>query len=409
MSPFSRQFSRRWLCVSAVVGLGVAALSACGTGATSGLVSATVSFAPQAVGPGLVTEAMDIPTIDRRIARLSSVAARVLYQSTNGVDNSKTSVSGSVFVPQGDSPEGGWPIVVVAHGTTGVNKECAPSGDSQLFGSSDLVAGLLAQGYIVAVPDYQGLGTDGKHPYLDATTAGYNVIDSVRAARQLAPGASDHWVAFGSSQGGQAVWAANELAADYGKGLDLRGVVSLVPVLDLASLVDAATNGSLTTEQALLLQWVLVGLKESHPDLNIDDYRHGVVAEEWDVLSACSGDAAFERSNVAQRIGRFDLKPSTPAAADRLRDLLRGMSLPKRSTEAPMWVVFGGKDQYNPPAWTDRSIDAACEMGDIIDVTFQADRGHGDVQVDSADWIAARFNGDPPPNSCPSRLRRATS
>lgn len=409
MSTLFRRTFRRSLSVAAVVGVGLAALTGCGAAATNGLVPATLSFARQPAGPGVVTDAVDMPTIDRRIARLTSVAARVQYESTSGVDNSRTTVSGSVFVPQGTAPEGGWQIVVVAHGTTGIHKECAPSRDSQLLGSSDFVAGFLAQGYVVAVPDYQGLGADGHHPYFDATTAGYNVIDSVRAARQLAPGASDRWVAFGSSQGGQAVWAANELAADYGKGLDLMGVLSLAPILDLTGLVDAASNGTLTTEQALLLQWMLVGLKASHADLELDDYRHGVVAEEWDVLSACSGDAIFERSEVAQRIGRYDLKPSTPAAADRLRDLLRGMSLPKRNAAAPMWVVFGGKDRYAPLAWTDRAIDAACGMGDIVDVTFQADRGHGDVQVDSAGWIAARFKGDPPPNACPTRVLRPTS
>jgi hypothetical protein len=33
----------------------------------------------------------------------------------------------------------------------------------------------------VAATDYQGLGAPGVHPYLDAKTAGFNVIDSVRA------------------------------------------------------------------------------------------------------------------------------------------------------------------------------------------------------------------------------------
>ena len=49
--------------------------------------------------------------------------------------------------------------------------------------SRDLVLGFVKSGYAVALPDYQGLGEDGVHPYTDAKTAGLNMIDAVRALR----------------------------------------------------------------------------------------------------------------------------------------------------------------------------------------------------------------------------------
>jgi hypothetical protein len=37
------------------------------------------------------------------------------------------------------------------------------------------------------------------------------------------------------SKGGQAAWAANELAADYGAGLALQGSVSITPPTDMTN------------------------------------------------------------------------------------------------------------------------------------------------------------------------------
>ena len=95
--------------------------------------------------------------------------------------------------------------------------------------AQDMIAVSLGppQRYAVVASDYQGLGKDGTyHPYLDATTEGQNLIDSVRAARKLVPDASTRWAAFGGSQGGQAAWAANELAGGYAPELQLVGTAS---------------------------------------------------------------------------------------------------------------------------------------------------------------------------------------
>ena len=41
----------------------------------------------------------------------------------------KDAISGSVSVPKGKPPKGGWPVITWAHGTTGVADICAPSRD----------------------------------------------------------------------------------------------------------------------------------------------------------------------------------------------------------------------------------------------------------------------------------------
>jgi pimeloyl-ACP methyl ester carboxylesterase len=351
---------------------------------------------------GALSDATTLPTIDRRLKAATSLSARIEYTSTSGVTGGTTQVTGTVFVPLGKPPEHGWPIVAYAHATTGIEPECAPSLSPTLLKSSTIVSALVKAGFVVTMPDYQGLGLDKTyHPYLDATTAGYNVIDAVRATRKLVPSASNVWVGIGLSQGGQATWAANELAANYNGGLALLGTVSLSPAADITGFADAAAAGQLTNEQAPALPLILSWLKKQYPDFNVDDYAHGLVKDKWDILMACQGPKAAERDKITDQISADDLRPSSPAAVDTLRAYLQKMSLPQGPTAAPMLVIYGGRDLLVPAAWTERALTAACGMGDVIDIQTQPDKGHTDIDISSAfGWINDRFREVPAPNSC---------
>ncbi len=357
-------------------------------------------------GPGTLKSASTLPTIDRRLRAASSVAARIIYTSTSGIDNSQTTVSGTVFAPKGAPPEGGWPIIALGHPTAGTQEECAPSLSPDLLTMSVVVTGLVKAGYVVAVSDYQGLGVNGTyHPYLDATTEGYNLIDSVRAARKLVPKTSMRWAATGGSQGGQAAWAANELADDYAKGMELVGTVSYSAPIDISGFADAAAAGRLTEDQIPVLQSLLASLKNERPDFDLDDYRRGVVKEKWDVLSACDGPETVERTKLVGQLSADDLRPAGPAAVDALRGALQQRSLPQRPASAPMLVIYGGDDQLIAPAWTDGALRRACEMGDTVNILMQPNKGHTDVDIGAAiPWITDRFAGVPAPNSCGSFL-----
>lgn len=353
-------------------------------------------------GGGTLKSAVTMSTVDRRMLKVTSLAARIEYESKSGIDGSTQLVSGSVFVPTGTPPQGGWPIIAMGHGTIGVQHDCAPSLWPSLLGSADAVATLVNNGFLVALPDYQGLGMDQTyHPYLDSTTVGYNMIDAVRAARKLVPAASDRWLAFGSSQGGQAAWAANELAGSYGTGLELLGAAIVAPAADFAGLADSAAAGTLTLEQMSALQWLLYSLKEEHPEFDLDQYRRGIVSEKWDVLSACSGPLVSQRADVTSRVTPDDLRPATPEAVDRLRDYLAKMSLPKVRAEAPMLILYGSLDQVVAPQWTDAAIRRACGLGDVIEAYVAPGRGHDDIDGTVAlGWIKQRFAGGEVHNSC---------
>jgi hypothetical protein len=100
---------------------------------------------------------------------LNRRARLLLYRST-AVNGKPNAVSGSLTVPKGKAPKGGWPVVSYAHGTTGSADACAPSRGYDTRGivsyAYPLLRRWLRAGYAVVRTDYDGLGTPGVHGYL---------------------------------------------------------------------------------------------------------------------------------------------------------------------------------------------------------------------------------------------------
>lgn len=368
----------------------------------SGEVQAVAGADLSGTGPGSLVSAMTMPEFSRSPQGSQMDAARVVYRSTNGDTGEPTVVSGSVYRPTGSAPDGGWPVVAFGHGTLGIDEPCAPSLYASLLGMTGWVVRLIDAGFAVAFADFQGLGEPGVHPYLDGRTAGLNIIDSVRALRHTFPDISDRWAALGGSQGGGAVWAAGEQAGSYAPELLPRAVLAMAPAADIVGLVDKAVDGTLTQEQVAALVLVIESLARLHPDIDRDDYRHGVAAENWDILIACSGDAVHTREAVIDELNPEDLAPRTPEAAARLRTYLQGWALPQQRLVAPMSVVFGGADEYIDPDWTRAAIARACQLGGSVVWDFQPDKGHGDLDVgEQFGWLVDRLDGAAATSACP--------
>lgn len=328
---------------------------------------------------------------------------RITYVSRSGVDDSNPHVTGVVYQPKFKAPQGGVHVVAYAPDVLGVTAECARSPQSQARDSAAIGA-LLRAGYVVTVPDYQGLGhpSDGQrlyHPYLDSTTAGYNLMDAVRAAKNLVADTSPIWAAVGEGVGGQAAWALNELADNYGLQ-SLRGTVSLSPVADVSGLADAAAGGTLTpAQQQAYIRYLAALAAEYKTDFTLDDYRRGVVKENWDLLLGCQPGDDDARAAVRARITPDDLRPANPQALATLRAYLKKTTLPQGPAQQPMLVAFGGDDPLIPSAWTERAISGACALRDRITIRRQpAPAADGAV----LDWIARRLAEQPVPDDCPS-------
>ncbi|GGK64303.1 alpha/beta hydrolase family protein [Nocardia camponoti] len=162
-----------------------------------------------------------------------------LYRSVDA-KGAAVAASGTLAVPEGRAPVGGWPLIVFAPGTSGVADECAASRSNGASPSRDDQARWIAKGYAVARTDYQGLGTPGPHGYLIGGTEARAMADLAVAASAVDPSVGKRWVAMGHSQGGHAAMFAAQSGEEWAAGTQLLGAVALAPVSHLGEQVRLA-------------------------------------------------------------------------------------------------------------------------------------------------------------------------
>jgi len=330
---------------------------------------------------------------------------RVVYKSTSGIDGKPTEVSAALAIPAGQPPKGGWPVVGFGQGTKGVLFKCAASLFATLPKQQWSMDQFIHAGYAVAATDFQGSGVKGyAHPFLDAKTYGYNVIDSVRALRHVGGKLiSDKWLTYGHSAGGLAVWAAAEEAPEYGKGMNLLGSIAMAPAADMSGLADAAWNGTLTPEQRVTMVYALQSIKWFHPEMNLDEFRSGVTAANWDLVLNCIPMDFAKVKQVWETMTNADVKPRTYEDTVWLRNILAERAIPStRRIETPLVVAYGTQDGLVNQAWFDAAINKACAMGSNLEIKKDPGKGHADLdQGFVMSWLADRVAGIPaPPSNC---------
>ena len=239
--------------------------------------------------------------------RLRARAWRILYRSTGAVGE-PTAVSGTLLLPAGSRGKAALPLVAYAIGTHGIGDDAAPS--RLLSTGRDWEAGLmamiLARGCATVVTDYQGLGTAGDHVYMVGRALGCNVLDAIRAARQLAPAElpeNGPAAIMGYSEGGTAAAWAAQLQTPYAPELELVGVAAGAAAADV-ELAGPTLDGSFFS---FFVAYGAIGYAAAYPDLEFEPYLVGRGRETV---------AALRRSNILQaaiRGPRF-------ARVDRLTD-----------------------------------------------------------------------------------------
>jgi dienelactone hydrolase len=197
----------------------------------------------------------------------------LLYRSVSA-DGRTVAVSGSVALPKGKAPKGGWPVIVYGHGTTGSADSCAPTrgydAEHLVSYAYPLLRRWLKAGYAIVRTDYEGLGTPGVHPFLNGRSEGRSLLDAVRAARAQSRRLSRRFVIAGHSQGGHSALFAASLAPAWTPDLTLRGTVALAPASHLTEqgqVAAALTNpgGGLSAFLALVVR----GVDETAPSVDV--------------------------------------------------------------------------------------------------------------------------------------------
>ena len=219
----------------------------------------------------------------------------IRYNMPN-VNGERAEATAMVFYPNTPQPQDGWRVVVWEHGTVGSGDSCAPSNNQLNNNFRGLASSLLAQGYVIVAPDYEGLGTRGIHPYLNLKSAAQSAIYAVRAFKeQQGNRFNGAWVSVGQSQGGHASLATAQFADEdpnykaavaAAPASSLGYIISEVAPQALSALVEAGQDNAAKAVYAELLAYaayVAVGIKAYEPGFNyrnIFSSRAAIVAEK---------------------------------------------------------------------------------------------------------------------------------
>jgi predicted esterase len=321
---------------------------------------------------------------------------RVMYLSES-VPGEPIAVTGTVAVPTAPAPGGGRDVLTIAHGTTGVADECAPS---KADDGGDRLAPLLAEsGYVVANTDYEGLGTPGRHPYLVGVSEGRGVLDAARAAAQV-PGAevSGRVAIAGYSQGGHGALWAGQLAEEWTPELDVVGTFAGAPPSETGTIFTVARSLPLGG----FLYMIIAGYEAAYPDEA--DPALMLTPAGLDALGAVDEGCTGEVMRAVGAQAAADLIRPETGTIEPWATLADENDPGQVKTSSPVLIIHSLQDDIVPAAFSAAIFDRLCEQGQDVERRTYDDGTHVDAAgpafVDGLAWIAERFAGDPTTPNC---------
>lgn len=329
---------------------------------------------------------------------------RILYSSTDGIDDkTPIAVSGALFVPKGEPPAGGWPLVAWAHGTVGAAAACAPSFRGRSERDIKYLNSWLSAGFAIVAADYQGLGPAGGHPYLATRPEAYGVLDSVRAVRGR-PEIGKEVIVVGQSQGAQAAFATAAFQPAYAPDVKIAATVATgLPYFSKQTM--AALARATVTDKVLptlSYTFLLIQLAElTQPGFDPKPYltEKGLAVYEMGAKS-CLADIedAIEKDGVSAKVA-FAMDP-----APIVQELFPLIAYPTLRLQQPLFVGTGMLDHDVPPVMQTALVLDACLSGSHVTWRRYVGLDHsGTVNpslADSLPFVRDLLAGKPVPEGC---------
>ena len=351
---------------------------------------------PSTPGTLIRSEPLGVPWTSIRAA----AALRILYV-TELPDGTPAASSGMVFIPSGPVPAGGRPVVAWAHPTVGFGVSCVPSRAEGQYAIEGWLQEMLDDGWVVVATDYVAMGTPGTPLYLVGASEARDVVNSVRAARQVAGAdAGTRWGVWGHSQGGHAALWTGALAASLAPELQLVGVAAAAPAAELSPLI--------TQQWSNVVSWVIgppvaVSWPIVHPGVTLESVVTRAGISNYERLAyECIKPAAMEglvRSEFKETFFAIDpmTDPAWTAAAT-------AETPPALSPELPLFLAQGTADPVVLPNTTSLLQERFCEAGSLVTMSWLGGVGHmkaGEVAGPGAvAFLWARFSGEPATSTC---------
>jgi pimeloyl-ACP methyl ester carboxylesterase len=319
----------------------------------------------------------------------------VLYRSTS-LDGRPIAVSGSISIPRGTPPRGGWPVVSWAPGTTGVAARCAatriPGSEAVNYVVPELNS-WLRRGYAVLRTDYEGLGVPGgRFSYLIGHSEARGVLDIVRAARAIDARIGRRLVIAGHSQGGQAALFAAADAPHWVPELRLRGVAALAPANHLARGLRPILAMTRPSAVSAIVAATLASMGEyASPPLSLPQVlTPGALALAPTLRTRCFFQLAVPTSPWAA-LAPADVRREDVAAG--LSPVLDAQN-PALRIRVPVLLRYGLADTTVPPASVRLLIRELRALGDHVEArSYPADHIGvvAEAAHDTLTWLSARL------------------
>ena len=363
-------------------------------------------------GTLLDSTAIDVPV------SLTAASSAILFDfSMDAVEGGMTTARAQLFNPIGATPEGGFPLVVWAHGTTGIANSCAPSLSFASFSNEIAIGSLLAEGYAVLAPDYEGFGTPGIQPYYVRESHANSILAAIPAVHEIEGNElTAEWALAGHSLGGHV--ALSTARAEQDPAFPLQAVVALAPGTDLVPLSMRAfeavdmeiAQGQLETaaERVFFINvnggFVANALPFLDPTFDpailfgddVDDLLDIAVDEEicGEFANSVNNTLSVHLDSLGTLTDFGGLRRdwfTEPA----LVGLLEQQALNDEAQSAPLLVVQGDADTQIPVAATTDFVNLQLSLG--TDVTYELIPGatHSDVARSefgvALEWLVEQF------------------
>jgi hypothetical protein len=342
------------------------------------------------------------------LTNLASIKAyQLLYRTTDATGHPVATVT-TLMLPTVPAP-GRRKLVSYHTAEDSLTTRCAPSytlrtgtGTTQNV-ESGLIAPLLAHGWDVVVPDYQG----PRSQWAVGAMAGHAALDSVRAAEQFGPAGLDgHRTPVGMMgySGGSipTVWA-NSMAKAYAPELNLVGVAAGGIPADLKQSLPTIDGGPLFGAIA-----VTIAFNRAYPELELGTLltergREFVEQASRDRYGCAGAIVAAPFGRLSQYTHYRDTKALLDVPKVR-RTLGRVSLLGRAPQKAPAYFYNAIHDELVVISQVDDLVKENCAAGATIQYRRDPVGGHITGAVAYAapaiNYLADRFAGHHAQNTC---------
>jgi hypothetical protein len=332
-------------------------------------------------------------------------AMRILYHSADAV-GAAVAASAAILIPAGKSPPEGWPVIVFAHGTSGVARQCAPSAMTDLYYGSMGLFDFMRAGFAVVAIDYHGLGTEGPHQYINKVAQAHDAIYAVPAARSAVPSLGEKWVIDGHSQGGLAAWGVAEEEAVLKQPGYLGAVAVAAATLHDGWLV---AHPDTTKNAGFYLALLAFGIHARYPQFQPADMLSPAGAAHYQAITH-RGCWYYAYAQYLGTDAPAMVKPNwslDPWAQEFFKDNRAG----EAPLAGPLFVLAGESDTAVPPGAVRDVVGRACHNHQQIVFRSYPGLGHDETMSESVPdqiaWMKERFAGKPVKVNCKHRATAA--